>query len=420
MGKCESRSGKSLKSGEGGFGGSDNSKTVYEIEKKLGWCNHKLIFLVHQPSFFFIFDDILEILLPPVKQKTLYFNFIMVFSRGQNGKGFEKIKQIGKLKKNGFSNRKLGTKNKKHPSFNKERLIVPNALRKRVAASHHHELRSPQKRTKLEERATMGQSKYFTELKDIRAFFTKESKLNVSLPLLARRLDQVYRNFRAAALKKTGVKVIDDSAFLKWSGLRAREPFELLMKQINQHQARFPPLMPVTASKLTSHSSDIRLKEIKVSPIHEMDYLFSATHGDGPPLSPLSASLQPKVPAVYAIQPPILKAGDDTGTSYHDNVRLDALLLAHTQHRIKKHNFYCPVFLKTIHIVLKIFWLFYSLSIYICINNPIFIFIYQPRKYYLPRCGIIIICSHAIRVCYNVIIMWQHNSIASCHISVAS
>ena len=142
------RFGKSLKCGEGGFGGSDNSKTVYEIEKKLGWCNHKLIFLVHQPSFFFIFDDILEILLPPVKQKTLYFNFIMVFSRGQNGKGFEKIKQIGKLKKNGFSNRKLGTKNKKHPSFNKERLIVPNALRKRVTVSHHHELRSPQKRAK--------------------------------------------------------------------------------------------------------------------------------------------------------------------------------------------------------------------------------------------------------------------------------
>ncbi len=75
----------------------------------------------------------------------------MVFSRGQNGKGFEKIKQIGKLKKNGFSNRKLGTKNKKHPSFNKERLIAqPNALRKIVAATHNHELRSPQKRARIE------------------------------------------------------------------------------------------------------------------------------------------------------------------------------------------------------------------------------------------------------------------------------
>ena len=32
--------------------------------------------------------------------------------------------------------------------------------------------------------------------------------------------------------------------------------------------------------------------------------------------------------------------------------------------------------------------------------------------------GIMIMC--AIRVCYNVLIMWQHNSIASCHTKVAS
>ncbi len=144
---------------------------------------------------------------------------------------------MGFGKSHGFRKHKAGDKNRKSPSFNKEKLTVQPSVKrneyrialKKERLTHHQVPRSPQKRTKLEERATMGQSKYFTELKDIRAFFTKESKLNVSLPLLARRLDQVYRNFRAAALKKTGVKVIDDSAFLKWSGLRAREPFELLL-----------------------------------------------------------------------------------------------------------------------------------------------------------------------------------------------
>ena len=45
---------------------------------------------------------------------------------------------------------KAGTKDNTRPSFKKERLNVQqtNALRKRVAASHHHELRSPQKRAK--------------------------------------------------------------------------------------------------------------------------------------------------------------------------------------------------------------------------------------------------------------------------------
>ena len=39
------------------------------------------------------------------------------------------------------------------------------------------------------------------------------------------------------------------------------------------------------------------------------------------------------------------------------------------------HNFYCSVFLKTIHIVLKIFLLFYSIHIYI-IYNPMNLYLY--------------------------------------------
>ena len=117
-----------------------------------------MIFVSDQPSFFFIFYAILKILLPPVKQKTLYFNFIMTFSPGQNGKGFEKIKQIGKLKKNGFSNRKLPSRDKTRPAFTKERLIVqPNALRKALRKTlqkehltHHQVPRSPQKRARIE------------------------------------------------------------------------------------------------------------------------------------------------------------------------------------------------------------------------------------------------------------------------------
>ena len=75
----------------------------------------------------------------------------MTFSPGQNGKGGEKIMLNGKRKSYGFFERKLGTKNKKHPSFKKERLNVQqtNALRKKVAESHHHTPRSPQKRTNL-------------------------------------------------------------------------------------------------------------------------------------------------------------------------------------------------------------------------------------------------------------------------------
>ena len=53
----------------------------------------------------------------------------------------------GKKKYYGFTPKKKGnTKDKLQASFFKERLIVPNALRKRVAASHHHTPRSPQKK----------------------------------------------------------------------------------------------------------------------------------------------------------------------------------------------------------------------------------------------------------------------------------
>ena len=59
---------------------------------------------------------------------------------------------MGFGKKHGFHKHKAGTKNKKHPSFKKERLNVQqtNALRKKVAESHHHTPRSPQKRARIE------------------------------------------------------------------------------------------------------------------------------------------------------------------------------------------------------------------------------------------------------------------------------
>ena len=72
----------------------------------------------------------------------------MPFSPGQNGKGAEKIKQNGKLKKNGFCKQKRQSRDKTRPAFTKERLNVQqtNALRKKVAESHHHTPRSPQKK----------------------------------------------------------------------------------------------------------------------------------------------------------------------------------------------------------------------------------------------------------------------------------
>ena len=57
---------------------------------------------------------------------------------------------MGFGKSHGFRKPKGQTKDNTRPSFFKERLIVPNALRKRVAASHHHAVRSPQKRTRIE------------------------------------------------------------------------------------------------------------------------------------------------------------------------------------------------------------------------------------------------------------------------------
>ena len=56
----------------------------------------------------------------------------------------------GKKKNYGFTPKKKGkTKDKLQASFFKERLIAqPNALRKIDAESHHHAVRSPQKRAK--------------------------------------------------------------------------------------------------------------------------------------------------------------------------------------------------------------------------------------------------------------------------------
>ena len=75
----------------------------------------------------------------------------MTFSPGQNGKG-EKSNQNGKLKKNAFFKRKGGEKNRKSPSFNKEKLTVQpsvkrKALREKKERFTHHQVpRSPQRR----------------------------------------------------------------------------------------------------------------------------------------------------------------------------------------------------------------------------------------------------------------------------------
>ena len=58
---------------------------------------------------------------------------------------------MGFGKNHGFRKRKGQTKDKLHASFFKERSIAqPNALRKIDAESHHHAVRSPQKRTRIE------------------------------------------------------------------------------------------------------------------------------------------------------------------------------------------------------------------------------------------------------------------------------
>ena len=77
----------------------------------------------------------------------------MVFSPGQNGKGGEKIKQNGKLKKNGFSNRKRPSRDKTRPAlFTKETTIIPRHQTRKAdeKPSHHHAVRSPQKRARIE------------------------------------------------------------------------------------------------------------------------------------------------------------------------------------------------------------------------------------------------------------------------------
>ena len=59
---------------------------------------------------------------------------------------------MGFGKKHGFWKQKGGDKNRKSPSFNKEKLTVqPSVKRKALRkASHHHTPRSPQKRARIE------------------------------------------------------------------------------------------------------------------------------------------------------------------------------------------------------------------------------------------------------------------------------
>ena len=76
----------------------------------------------------------------------------MVFRPGQNGKGGEKIKQNGKRKSYGFWKRKAGGKDTKDPSFHKQRYLIPRdkSRKKDEQLSHHHAVRSPQKRARIE------------------------------------------------------------------------------------------------------------------------------------------------------------------------------------------------------------------------------------------------------------------------------
>jgi len=207
--------------------------------------------------------------------------------------------------------------------------------------------------TNMEQRGSMHQSLYFNELTEIAACFKKESKRNVPLPHLVNRLDNVIEKFRKAVQKKTGDKLKDDASLLKWQSLAARKPFQLLQKQIAHHQARCQSLMNhALTNESTSPLSDIRLKEMKISPMRDMDDLFPPLPAAGNvpasenvqqhhdlPLSPLSASLQrPKMfPAVHAVQAPVNgKAGNESDTLYCDTASLNTLILAHSQHREKK------------------------------------------------------------------------------------
>ena len=76
----------------------------------------------------------------------------MPFAPGQNGKGELEGLPKGKVKHSSFWKRKRPSRDKTRPAFAKERLNVQqtNALRKKVAESHHHTPRSPQKRARIE------------------------------------------------------------------------------------------------------------------------------------------------------------------------------------------------------------------------------------------------------------------------------
>ena len=59
---------------------------------------------------------------------------------------------MGFGKNKGFSKRKAGDKNTKSPSYHKQRYIIPRdkSRKKDEQLSHHHAVRSPQKRARIE------------------------------------------------------------------------------------------------------------------------------------------------------------------------------------------------------------------------------------------------------------------------------
>ena len=71
----------------------------------------------------------------------------MVFSPGQNGKD-KKTTCVQNGKRKGFSKRqKAGDKNRKSPSFNKEKLTLhPSVKRKELRKASHHHTPRPQKK----------------------------------------------------------------------------------------------------------------------------------------------------------------------------------------------------------------------------------------------------------------------------------
>ena len=111
---------------------------------------------------------------------------------------------------------------------------------------------------------------------------------------------------------------------------------------------------------------------------------------------------------------------------------------------IYMHNFYCSVFLKTIHIVLKIFLLFYSIHIYI-LCNPVNLYLYTslasiivrgtPRSalsyhyinYKTYKATMLLWCHFLLNgttlLWYGTTLLWYHIIMVShyyqCHTSVA-